>query len=241
VVNENDLYKSPVAFKQVKLTKSQEEVREKVCKLADMFFSSSNIPDFKINGFLLYGKPQNGKTETVKQICRSLYLKYRDIKVAFLDSSTILYGELGISEKLINSIFNPSRMTGERKIIFFDDIDCLFFGRENVTSQTWHISMSSVMFHCLDSIDPRNTLFIATSNKKELLDFAMQSRLLQIEMKLPTKEELEVKVAKMVNSFKGIDKERREDVISRVTSEIVENETGFRDIQYSIARYIAEV
>jgi hypothetical protein len=69
----------------------------------------------------------------------------------------------------------------------------------------------------------------------------MQSRLLQIEMKLPTKEELEVKVAKMVNSFKGIDKERREDVISRVTSEIVENETGFRDIQYSIARYIAEV
>lgn len=239
MIDSNELYKPAMNFKDVKMSSRQKEAHDMMFEIADLFFSASQIPGFKVNGILLHGKPQSGKTETVKQLCRSIAVKYPKTLVAFLDSAIILHTELGVSEKLIESIFNPSRLSASRKIIFFDDIDCLFFGRENMTSQTWHISMSSVMFHCLDNIDPRSTFFIATSNKKELLDFAMQSRLMQVELKMPTKEELENDIKKLVNGFNKITKEQKENVIVKVQHDIVENETGFRDIQYNIVKYIA--
>ena len=57
-------------------------------------------------------------------------------------------------------------------------------------SKEWHFSINSVVFHLLDDIDHSNTLVIATTNKPEMVDPALVSRLYQIQIPALTKAQL---------------------------------------------------
>jgi AAA+ superfamily predicted ATPase len=241
ISNVNNLYFSPLNLTSVELTKNQHDVHDQIVDVANLFFKSKKKPSFKINGFLIHGKPQSGKTETVKQICISLGKIYPGMKCCFVDAANIASPLFGNSEKYIDAIFSAKGLENIKRVIFIDDIDCLFFGREYGTAQTWHISMSSVMFHRLDNLQPDKVLFLATSNKKELLDSAMQSRLMQIELKMPTRDELVKQIDLMIESIGTADTDIKEEIKERIKKNIKENETGFRDIQFQAVKYMTEM
>jgi SpoVK/Ycf46/Vps4 family AAA+-type ATPase len=189
-------------------------------KTTKYFFSrnrfSSNAP-FK--GFLLYGPVGTGKTELVKQVARETAIALKDIvsDVSFvsIDSSVIASPKWGESEEVLKELFSIANKTGEfagstdtKVILLFDDVESLLLSRGMQAAREWHYSLNSVFFHLIDSMNPFNTMVFATTNRMDLMDAAVTTRLYPISIpRVPIKALVEY-ANKTVESILGTDPHR---------------------------------
>jgi len=156
-------------------------------------------------------KAGTGKTRLVYEIAKEL--KRKGFTLHFRDSADIAHKHYGESEKTIKEIFSQA---GERRVIFFDDVDGLFITRDyGVKLETWYLSHLNVLFHEIDRLDTSRDVIFLTTNKVDLVDFALIDRLYDIEIPSPSKETLkeytkerliELKMANPVGRISEIEK-----------------------------------
>lgn len=231
-------YIDPRTIPDVSLTEQQQHIARKLTNITTYLFNSKSLP-VRVMGFLLEGSYQTGKTEIIRQSIRTLKTIYADLKYSFNDASTIASPNFGDSEKILATIFTPpSTQHGTfKRIIVLDDIDCLFFGRDAKVSQSWHISLSSVLFHALDDLDPRTTIVMATTNKPDIVDGALRSRLFKILVPEPTSRELMSAAESLIKKLK-LTADVSTQLLQHIRSRVGTSIHGYRDIQQAIIEHI---
>ena len=227
----------PERIPEVKLTKSREAICRKIMRICLHFFNKGCNPALTpFRGILLSGPPGSGKTEIAKQVARILGIRFKrgpyKIRLVFVDSADIASPKWGDAEAKLRAIFNCEEAS-TKTIILFDDIDCLMLERGSHLSKEWHYSINSVIFHELDRLNPANTMVIATTNRPDLVDKALKSRLYEIEVPIPPKEELLEIAEEMTRSM--IDSEAEiERIISIVKKRLETESLDIRDIQHIV-------
>lgn len=217
-------------------TKSQKKATSKILKIILYFFKNkpSNIP-FK--GFLLKGPPSTGKTELVKQIAKKVQRRLgKDyiIKLFLIDSSVIARPKWGEAEIELRNLFEnfQYKSVKEKKILLFDDIDCLMIRRGSDMAKEWHYAINSVLFHLLDKLDPHNVIIIATTNRIDLIDDALKSRLFTIDIPYPNNEELAEIAFNLLKRSDMILKKDIETIHQEILNELKKDENyGLREIE----------
>jgi SpoVK/Ycf46/Vps4 family AAA+-type ATPase len=141
-----------------------------------------------LKGFILYGEAGVGKTRLISEIMNTLSRDH-GFSIIKKDAADIAHKHYGESEKLIKEIFAEKR--GERRAIFFDDVDGLFLTRDyGVKLETWYLSHLNVLFHMIDKLDTSQDVLFMTTNKIDLVDFALRDRLYNIEIPHPSHQSL---------------------------------------------------
>lgn len=194
----------------VELLDSVNGVKKRIVRVAEYFFKhgyKGGTAPFK--GFLLEGPPGTGKTETVRQSIRDLgrRINTADVKMVFVDGASIAAPKWGEAENTLHKVFYQAKelqdelgVTDPKIVILFDDIESLMLGRSADVAKEWHYSINSVLFHEVDRLDPTNTIVCATTNRPDLVDDAIRSRLYPIEVPIPSIEELMTLVNQMLVS-----------------------------------------
>jgi ATP-dependent 26S proteasome regulatory subunit len=226
-------------IRTTKLLEYQNDVAKKIVKIADYVFK--NEVGLKFSGFLLSGPPGNGKTEIAKQAAVSIS-KGIPVKIFLLDGSDIASPKWGEAEDKLKKAFtgNADNNSAEKRIIIFDDIESTLMSRDADISKEWHFSINSVVFHLLDDIDHSNTLVIATTNKPEMVDPALVSRLYPIAIPALTKDQLaQFALFSLENGSFDIDRER---VFRSLSIKINQGKIkSLRDVEHEILLEVVEM
>lgn len=113
-----------------------------------------------------------------------------ELKVAlkFVNSATIAKKHWGDAEKEIVKVFSSN--VSCRRVILLDDLECLFLDRGSNIVREYHFAINSVLFHELDKLNPARTLVLATTNRPDLVDDALRSRLHILDVHAPPLEVL---------------------------------------------------
>uniref|UniRef100_A0A7C2K5F5 AAA family ATPase n=1 Tax=candidate division WOR-3 bacterium TaxID=2052148 RepID=A0A7C2K5F5_UNCW3 len=231
----------PFTIQEIELLEYQKNAFRKLYNVITWLFSGEyNFLPFK--GFLLYGPPGTGKTEIAKQVSKKVAQAFPTVKIMFVDGADIASPKWGDAEKKLQSVFHVSEH--EKKIIIFDDIECLMISRSASLAKEWHYSINSVLFHALDFIDPSKCIVISTTNRFDLVDEALKSRFYPIEIPYVPKEELynllenTLKKLELPDSVKvEIGSRIRKKIENR---EIIELRRVLQEITLSVFTYIAE-
>jgi len=243
-------------FKKNSFTGFHNDVLDEIFALI-LFLFSPEKKKVKVpfRGFLLSGKPACGKTEMIKQVAlkAAKHLKDKEINVKFqlVDANSIASHKWGEAEKRLKNIFEgPKAKTKHDKdsiyhtdeknklIILFDDIDCLFFDRDSSLSKEWTYSINQILFHQLDKLDNSEKIVIATSNKLELLDKALESRLLDYSIPDFSQNQLLVIMEKKIpKNLPG-----RNELISNIKTALESNpDANVRDLENLINRFYVKL
>jgi AAA family ATPase len=225
------------AWREVKLTRSQENTALKIAGIIKFFFKGKargRLPPFR--GFLLEGPPGSGKTQLAWQA--ALMAGAEPIMV---DSSNVATPKWGEAEEKLRGLFEGTTSLGDRKrVLILDDIDCLMLKRGLEVAKEWHYSINSVLFHLLDVIDPNQTIVIATTNRPDLIDDALRSRLYSLSIPVPPLEEL-IEIAGNLLKESGVREEKVPKIVEKISSELREmNGPTIRTVQHLVIRECIE-
>jgi SpoVK/Ycf46/Vps4 family AAA+-type ATPase len=145
------------------------------------------------NKLLLHGPSGCGKTLAAYVLAGELE------KMMFvIDLGSIVSSKLGETNKNLSKIFK--RAASEGCIIFLDEFDSL--GKIRDYSQD-HGEMKRVVNTLLQLFDylPQDTIVIAATNQKDMLDSAIQRRFdVTLDLSLPSKAQVKELVSKILNS-----------------------------------------
>lgn len=185
-MNNTDYELKPVKGEQiteVDLLPQLKEIGNLITKTCEYFFKGNLImdnPPFK--GFILIGEPGTGKTEVVKQVAKKLDKRIGNVEFLLVDGASIAAPKWGEAERKLRSIFNRIKDLENKSkfIILFDDIESLMLARGTDLAKEWHYSINSILFHEIDRLNPNETIIFATTNRSDLVDDAILTRLYQI-------------------------------------------------------------
>jgi SpoVK/Ycf46/Vps4 family AAA+-type ATPase len=222
-----------------KLLYYQDTIVKNIVKISDYVFK--NDTPLKFSGFLLSGPPGNGKTEIAKQAAASIS-KGTPVKIFLLDGSDIASPKWGEAEEKLKRAFTGSTESNhtEKRIIIFDDIESTLMSRDLDISKEWHFSINSVVFHLLDDVDHSNTIVIATTNKPEMVDPALVSRLYPIAIPALNKDQLkQFAQNSLQNGGFDVDTEK---VLKSLDIKISEGKIkSLRDVEHEILLEVVEM
>ena len=160
-------------------------------------FIQNSADNYPFKGFVFHGPPGSGKTEAVIEAGRRLLLDLGaegiGVRLFHISTADINRGNVGEMEQRMRKVFSDARGgldTGIRTILLFDDIDTLLMSRDDNRSQEWTVSLNATFFHEVDRLQTTNTMICATTNKTEMLDDAVKSRLWPVECPAPTLDEM---------------------------------------------------
>jgi len=209
---------------------------------SDHFSSMSESNNFPFKGFVLTGPPGSGKTEAVVEAGRRLYseLAMEGVEVRLLHISTadINRGRVGEMEQRLRSVFNEAKSevrSTMRTILLFDDIDTLLMSRDDKRSEEWSVSLNATFFHEVDRLKTSDTMICATTNKKEMLDDAVKSRLSVKEAPAPSFEEMKI-VAKSALPLRGANGLTQEELLELAAERIQKNRDAGEPDSFRLAR-----
>lgn len=186
-INANEITK-------VEVLPQLKSIQRLIVRTCSYFFEGNLImdnPPFK--GFILCGPPGTGKTELVKQSTLRLnkqLAQVYDVTFLLIDGASIAAPKWGDAEKKLKSIFNLINSTDKKTILLFDDIESLMLTRGTSLAKEWHYSINSILFHELDKLNPNNCMIFATTNRPDLVDDAIKTRLYPIKIPNPPLEQL---------------------------------------------------
>ncbi|MFQ6061278.1 MAG: AAA family ATPase, partial [Thermoplasmata archaeon] len=178
---------------QVDLLPELDEICSLVVRTCEYFFKGKmRMENAPFKGFILEGPPGTGKTEIVKQAARRLDTVLGAVYLKMVDGASIAAPRWGDAERRLRQVFEKADDTNRdsKIIILFDDIECLMITRGVELAKEWHYSINSILFHELDSLDPYHTIVCATSNRIDLVDQALKTRLHPITAPSLTLEQL---------------------------------------------------
>ncbi len=217
----------------------QKKIIEKIVKIADYVYRNQDVK-LKFSGFLLYGPPGSGKTEIAKQAALMIS-EASKADILLVDGSDIASPRWGDAEEKLKKIFlgDTENREKNRRIIIFDDIESTLMGRDMNIAKEWHFSINSVSFHLLDELEPYKTMVIATTNKPEMVDPALKSRLYEIFVDLPTKDDLKEFLRNSLAEYNyGVQTDK---ILKALTIKIDEGKIKtLRDIEHEILLAIIE-
>ena len=210
------------------------------------YFFTNRIDPTKVpfRGFILLGDVGTGKTETIKQTVRYIdrrLQKHGNIYTSLLlvDGAHIAAPRWGEAEKNLKRVFqhaykmiNARGNIESKMIILFDDIESLVLKRGENIAKEWHYSINSIMFHELDAIDPSKVIVCATTNKPELVDDAILTRLFPITFSHVPIEDLMVKVKGILEAT-NVNDENQERIIIAIREKLLNiKNASIRDAQH---------
>ncbi len=205
-------------------------------KTSKFFFThdrfSSNSP---LKGFLISGPVGTGKTELVKQVARTLAVDLQhdsSVKLVPIDSSTLASPRWGESEEVLQDLFALTKRASiddgskeeheedKKVVMLFDDLESLILTRGMQAAREWHYSLSSVLFHLIDMVNPYKALVFATTNRVDLLDSAIATRLYNIQVPNVKIEDLLGYADSMFDSILGQGHSRKRETLSKVQEKL---------------------
>lgn len=152
-----------------------------------------------IKGVLLHGSPGVGKTFMIRKIADMLSnaqiinsvgtsTKFR---ISQYSAAELIDHRVGFSEKFINDIAlqikrenEPSIKLKTFTILIIDDIESIFCTRSKSSRlNSWDLSSLSQFLKVIDDIDSSNAFLLFSSNRIDLLDYAILSRVLVLKIK----------------------------------------------------------
>ena len=153
------------------------------------------------NGIILYGPPGTGKTMIAKAISNEFSGCFINFSINQIENK--LYGE---SLKMLKAVFTLADKI-KPCVIFIDEIDGIF-GKRNILDQTYVNSLKTMFLREMDGFiekDP-SILVIGTTNKLNNIDDAVLRRMrIQFYVGLPTDEDIEAMLSKLLYQFPKID------------------------------------
>jgi len=169
---------------EVEILPSLKKIEDLISKTCEFFFKG-NIAmrdNFPFKGFILEGPPGTGKTEIIKQVANKLDRRMQKIWYLFIDGARIATPKWGEAERILREVFKKTNSLGkdQKLIVLFDDIESLMLARGAELAKEWHYSINSVLFHEIDNLNPTETIVCATTNRPDLIDEALRSRLYPI-------------------------------------------------------------
>lgn len=208
---------------QVDILEGLHQVFDLMLRTCEFFFKGKLImknPPFR--GFLLEGPPGTGKTELVKQVARKLDNRLSSVNFALIDGASIAAPKWGEGERNLRDAFHRidelrKQHKDSKMIVLFDDIESLMVSRGASLAKEWHYAINSILFHELDATDPSNLLVCATSNRPDLVDEAIRTRLYPISIEPMHFSELKPVVEEILDASR-VDGENRTKVIDIVMS-----------------------
>ncbi|MFI5421736.1 MAG: ATP-binding protein [Nitrososphaerales archaeon] len=215
---------------EVELMPHLRATEELMFKTTHYFFSNPNVgADAPFKGFLVNGPVGTGKTELVKQVARRVALTLKDsavVKLVPVDSAVVASPKWGESEAVFQKLFsfvNDLNLVSNNnaKVIFlFDDIESLLLSRGMSASREWHFSLNSVLFHLLDNMNPNQSILFGTTNRMDLMDPALSTRLYGVKIPSAPVKTLLNYSSKMLDSMLG-DNPKKAKVLKDVKSKLI--------------------
>ncbi len=200
----------------VELLDDLKPVADLMSRTCEFFFKGNlKMDNAPFKGFLLEGPPGTGKTEVVRQVASRLDRRLGNVFFLFVDGASIAAPKWGEAETLLRQIFEAaSRLNDEHRdaklIVLFDDIESLMISRGAELAKEWHYSINSILFHELDRIDPSQTLVCATTNRPDLVDMAIRTRLYPISAPTLRVEQLMKAVDEILNRTTADERAKKE-------------------------------
>ncbi|MBI2183817.1 MAG: AAA family ATPase [Thaumarchaeota archaeon] len=206
----------------VELMEPLRPVNDLLYKTARYLFTSGKFTvNAPFKGFLLYGPVGTGKTEIVKQVTRRLAYEMQDkasVRLIPVDSAVIASPRWGESEQVFNEIFAHVKelrrqVDNPKVVVLFDDIESLMLARGMSAAREWHYSLNSVLFHLVDNMNPSETMIFATTNRLDLMDIAIKTRLYSVEVPAVPMETLMKAAQGLLDSMLGQNQEEEKKMV----------------------------
>ncbi len=213
-------------IKEIELLPQLKDTESLISQTAEYFYKASMSMDnisFPFKGFILEGPPGTGKTEIVKQVARKLDRRLHNVFLLFIDGASIASPRWGEAEKNIKNVFH-TEMRNSKLIILFDDIESLMLARGTDIAKEWHFSINSILFHELDDLNPADTIVCATTNRPDLVDEALRTRLYRIEVGALPIADLEI-IVRDVLKASGVEGEKYDSMVNIVLEKLKKMET----------------
>lgn len=190
---------------EVEIIPDLKEYENLILNTCEYFFKVNiTMNSFPFKGFILEGPPGTGKTELIRQVVRKLDRRINNVYFLFVDGATIAAPKWGEAEKRLKDVFHAiakikTEVKDPKLIILFDDIESLMISRGAELAKEWHYSINSILFHELDSLNPTNTIICATTNRIDLVDEAIKTRLYPLTINTVSIESLRSIVKEILN------------------------------------------
>lgn len=161
-----EIEKPKVTFEEIG---GQEEAKREIQGIA---FALKNPELYKKwgtkppKGIILYGPPGTGKTLMAKALASQAKARFFHVEAS--DIASKWYGE---SEQIVKSIFELAS-TGEKTIIFFDEIDAIAPQREEAHGAT-HKVVSTLLENIDGMASQNNVMVVASTNRLGLIEPAL--------------------------------------------------------------------
>lgn len=188
------------------------------------------MPNPPFKGFILEGPPGTGKTEIVKQVARKLDARFPSVKYSLIDGASIAAPKWGEGERNLRYAFHSideirNQQPDAKMVVLFDDIESLMITRGADTAKEWHYAINSILFHELDALDPTRILVCATTNRPDLVDEAIRTRLYPIQVPPLNPSRLRPVVLEILMAS-GLEDEALETTTNTIMNRIEETKTG---------------
>lgn len=223
-------------------------LHNEICQRMTKVFTIQKENDIQngIRGFILHGPPGTGKSTIAKTVVFDTAINndmahYSDDQIyILLNLADIAKARFGDTENIIRDKFNSAMKIANNNggfyTIVMDDVDGMFPTRDYKRLDAWYLGHLNVLFTELDKLETNKVGVIMTTNRKDLLDAAVISRLVDFEVPYINIEIAKLKIQSRIKELK-MDEDYIKIILDQLQEKIKKDEIKnltFRDVEKEI-------